>query len=186
METALTALTPYTTPKPAEASMGVIGSVVDILNPLQHIPFVSELYRAMTGDAISPAAQVAGGALFGGAIGAAGSAVSAMVTAANGGDSLLATAGQTIHDTLTPEHKAASVYAPAEATVLTPDSGQALVEMVTEGVSMSTPLPPTAPVTSGERPPFRDFRESRPLGVLNDTIETQLSAALTAKAANLL
>jgi hypothetical protein len=185
METALTALTPHATPKRPEPSEGLIGSVVDIINPLQHIPFISELYRSMTGDTISPVSQVAGGALFGGALGAASSAVSAMVTVANGGDSLLATAGETIQAAFTPEQQASSVYAPIEATALSPDRGQALVAMVSEGGHMTTPTPPT-PVTSDARPPFRDFREARPLGVTNDTIETQLSAALTAKAANLI
>ena len=44
---------------------------VDIINPLQHIPVVSTIYRGLTGDAIAPAARIAGGALFGGFIGAA-------------------------------------------------------------------------------------------------------------------
>lgn len=44
---------------------------VDVINPLQHIPIVSTIYRGLTGDAIAPAARIAGGALFGGFIGAA-------------------------------------------------------------------------------------------------------------------
>ena len=42
---------------------------VDIINPLQHIPVVSSLYRDMTGDEIDPGSRMAGGALFGGPIG---------------------------------------------------------------------------------------------------------------------
>jgi len=44
---------------------------LDIVNPLQHIPLVSTLYRSMTGDEIDPGAKIAGGTLFGGPIGAA-------------------------------------------------------------------------------------------------------------------
>ena len=44
---------------------------LDIVNPLQHIPFVSTLYREMTGDSIDPGSRIAGGTLFGGPIGAA-------------------------------------------------------------------------------------------------------------------
>jgi hypothetical protein len=186
METSLTALTPHTAPKRPEASEGFIGSIVDVINPLQHIPFVSELYRSVTGDTIAPAAQIAGGALFGGALGAASSAVSAMVTVANGGESLLATTGGKISAAFSDEQHASSVYAPAEAIALTPDRGEALTAMINEGVHMTTPTPLPAPTASGERPPFRDFREARPLGVQNDTISTQLSAALTAKAASLI
>ena len=43
--------------------------LLDVINPLQHIPFVSTLYRALTGDTIAPASRVAGGAPFGGPIG---------------------------------------------------------------------------------------------------------------------
>lgn len=45
--------------------------LVDIINPLQHIPIVGHIYRKMTGDEISPVAQFIGGALFGGPFGAA-------------------------------------------------------------------------------------------------------------------
>ncbi len=48
--------------------------VVDTVNPLQHIPFVGHLYRSITHDAITPDAQLAGGFLFGGPIGALGAA----------------------------------------------------------------------------------------------------------------
>ncbi len=47
------------------------GDVIDIVNPLQHIPLVGSLYRAVTGDEIKPSGRVLGGALFGGFAGAA-------------------------------------------------------------------------------------------------------------------
>ncbi len=43
---------------------------LDIVNPLQHIPVISTLYREMTGDQIDPGSRIAGGTLFGGPIGA--------------------------------------------------------------------------------------------------------------------
>ncbi len=43
---------------------------LDLINPLQHIPVVSTVYRAITGDTISPVARVAGGAILGGPMGA--------------------------------------------------------------------------------------------------------------------
>lgn len=42
---------------------------LDIINPLEHIPFVSELFDQFTGHTPSPAAQLVGGALLGGGIG---------------------------------------------------------------------------------------------------------------------
>jgi hypothetical protein len=44
------------------------GYILDIINPLQHIPVISIIYRSLTGDALSSAARIAGGALFGGPI----------------------------------------------------------------------------------------------------------------------
>ena len=44
------------------------GDVLDIINPLQHIPIVSTLYRAVTGDEISTGARVFGSTLLGGAV----------------------------------------------------------------------------------------------------------------------
>jgi len=45
------------------------GDLLDAVNPLQHIPVVNRVYRAITGDEISTGARLAGGALYGGPIG---------------------------------------------------------------------------------------------------------------------
>jgi hypothetical protein len=46
------------------------GDIIDIVNPLQHIPIINNIYRKISGDTIAPAMKIAGGALFGGPIGA--------------------------------------------------------------------------------------------------------------------
>jgi hypothetical protein len=45
--------------------------LVDVINPLQHIPVVSTIYRKVTGDEISSVARVIGGTVFGGPVGGA-------------------------------------------------------------------------------------------------------------------
>lgn len=60
--------------------------LLDIVNPLQHIPVVSSIYRWITGDEIAPAASVAGGALFGGPIGMAGAMAGVAVEETTGRD----------------------------------------------------------------------------------------------------
>ena len=60
--------------------------ILDTLNPLQHFPIVSTLYRAFTGDAIAPAPRVLGDALFGGPIGAATGAINAALKYLSGKD----------------------------------------------------------------------------------------------------
>ena len=52
---------------------------LDIINPLQHIPLVSTLYRKITGDEIDPASRLAGSALYGGPIGAVSSLIDVIV-----------------------------------------------------------------------------------------------------------
>jgi hypothetical protein len=47
------------------------------LNPLQHLPLVGTIYRAVTGETLVPAMRVAGGFLMGGPVGAIASAVGA-------------------------------------------------------------------------------------------------------------
>jgi len=59
---------------------------IDIINPLQHIPGVSTLYRSLTGDEISPGARMAGGTLYGGPIGFASALANTVVEETTGSD----------------------------------------------------------------------------------------------------
>lgn len=45
--------------------------VLDVINPLQHLPVVGTLYRAITGEHIGPIEKIAGDGLYGGIWGAA-------------------------------------------------------------------------------------------------------------------
>lgn len=47
------------------------GDLIDIINPLQHIPVISTVYRAITGDSIRSSSDIVGGAVYGGIMGAA-------------------------------------------------------------------------------------------------------------------
>lgn len=70
--------------------------VLDIVNPLQHIPLVNSVYRAVTGDEIKPAMQIGGGMLFGGVIGGVAAIANAALQEATGkdlGGHMLATLG---------------------------------------------------------------------------------------------
>jgi len=60
------AASPYAVTAQGDISFG---DIIDVINPLQHIPVISTIYRAVTGDEASVGAQVAGGAIFGGPIG---------------------------------------------------------------------------------------------------------------------
>lgn len=65
-------------PASARARQGVFagetptfGDLLDVVNPLQHLPVIGNLYREWTGDKIGHAARLAGGALFAGPLGLA-------------------------------------------------------------------------------------------------------------------
>ena len=54
---------------PPKESYGFF-DVIDIINPLQHVPLVNTAYRELTGDEIKGPSKIIGGGLYGGGIGA--------------------------------------------------------------------------------------------------------------------
>lgn len=60
--------------------------LLDVINPLQHIPVVNTLYQELTGDKIGVGARLAGDTLFGGAIGLVASVVNCLVEESTGDD----------------------------------------------------------------------------------------------------
>ena len=60
------------------------GDFLDIVNPLHHIPVVSTVYRAITGDEIAPGARLAGATLYGGPVGFVGAAINNAVESKSG------------------------------------------------------------------------------------------------------
>jgi hypothetical protein len=61
-------------------------SVLDIINPLQQIPVVSDIYRAVSGDTIATGSRLAGGALLGGPIGFVAALINSIVEDETGKD----------------------------------------------------------------------------------------------------
>ena len=74
--------------------------LIDVLNPLQHIPVVSTIYRHLTGDEIRDSARLVGDALYGGPIGAAAGLVDIAFKNSTGKD-----AGETVMAFLAPGDK---------------------------------------------------------------------------------
>ncbi len=78
---------------PATESGFSFADLLDIINPLQHIPIVSTIYRQITGDEIGAGARILGGALFGGVLGLVSGLANALVERETGrdiGDNVLA------------------------------------------------------------------------------------------------
>jgi len=60
--------------------------LIDVINPLQHIPLIGTLYREFTGDEIGALPRIAGSTLFFGPIGAAVSGANVVLETASGKD----------------------------------------------------------------------------------------------------
>ncbi|MFO7483487.1 hypothetical protein [Oceanibaculum nanhaiense] len=112
---------------------------LDLINPLQHIPIVSSIYRQLTGDTIRPEMQMAGAGLLGGPLGLLAAGAHAVFEAENGrgvGEEVLAQAGfggsggnriaeapaPTANETAANETAASETAAQATAKSAEPDS----------------------------------------------------------------
>ena len=62
------------------------GDIIDIINPLQHLPIIGMIYRNLTHDVMRPMSSIIGGTLFGGPIGAVASTVNVVVKDRTGMD----------------------------------------------------------------------------------------------------
>lgn len=94
---------------------------LDMINPLQHIPLVSSIYRAATGETINPVSRIAGDILYGGAIGvglasagiaAVGAVGDEVVAANNGGQSAAMMVASLFGNDDTPTTQLASATTP--------------------------------------------------------------------------
>lgn len=150
------------------------GDIVDIINPFQHIPLISNIYRDMLGDTISPAARIAGSALFFGPIGAAFAVANVALQGATGkdaGDHMVA---------LMKEHGTPAETAVADAGAVrtpdtSPDKAKAKAETIPEATMVTaaggTPapsvvaslLPPGATPIEGRSVEFKSAA-LRPIG----------------------
>lgn len=74
-----------TAQKPAEESYS-FWDVLDLINPLQHIPGVNTIYRELTGDTIKTPVQLVGATILGGPIGFAAAMVDSLIEESTGKD----------------------------------------------------------------------------------------------------
>lgn len=151
--------------------------LIDVVNPLQHVPVVSHFYRAVTGDTLSAGAQVIGGGVFGGVLGAASSATTAIIEGING-ESILDTAFG-LFEGEEGASQTYSLYAPESATALRADNGEALVSLIESGAFTHAAPVVATPVDRQEQASL-DLRQARDpvLGLTDQNKQQQLQANL--------
>jgi hypothetical protein len=57
-------------PEKGKQDEGFFHNLLDVINPLQHLPIIGTIYRAITGDKMGPIEKIAGDTLYGGMWGA--------------------------------------------------------------------------------------------------------------------
>jgi hypothetical protein len=127
--------------KKTDASDFSFDDLLDIVNPLQHIPVISTLYRAITGDQIGTPEKIAGDTLYGGVIGlfaSLGDAVFKDITGKDVGDTVLAfLTGDDAASVQTASSEKPAQVTPAES-VSTPDMSALVSALSDKGVDAST------------------------------------------------
>lgn len=129
--------------------------LLDVVNPLQHIPVVSTLYRAITGDTIKTGPKIAGDTLYGGLTGLAGSVADTIfekLTGKSVGDTVLAY----VEDMFSPDKPDTALASTATPTAL-PATALALptptLSLAPQQVAALRPAIDVAPPTSAPAPP---------------------------------
>jgi hypothetical protein len=131
--------------KESQGAEGFLGTLIDIVNPLQHIPGISTLYREATGDTMSGIANILGGGLFGGPIGAAASVVNEIISAETGGD-IGENVLQQVEAMAQPSASDPYAAAAPAMTPLTPDHGESALIIALTGTEQTSATAPEASV----------------------------------------
>lgn len=114
---------------------------LDIINPLEHIPFISTLFDQWTGHTPSPAAKLAGGAMLGG-LGFAGAVIDAIFQQQTGSGAAESMVAGLFGDDATATTQLASNDTSAT------DANPQVASLDTPGQEILPPLPADAPSPS--------------------------------------
>ncbi|MEE8515963.1 MAG: hypothetical protein V3T02_04905 [Alphaproteobacteria bacterium] len=151
--------------------------LLDFINPLQHIPVVSTIYRSLTGDEIGNAARIVGGAALGGVGGAVASLIDAGIEIATGKDigghvlGLIKDAGPTAEwqlaevtgdgiENLDYNNAPETILVAENDTTYDQDIAAARASVSAENVASVAP-PPTPPVNNAADPNGAALKESK-------------------------
>jgi hypothetical protein len=160
-----------------QKSGGSFADILEMVNPLQHLPVISHIYRAQGGGDIPAIAKIIGGGLFGGIIGAASSAAVSLVESATNEPLLDSILAITENETIDSDEIARSN--------LIPDDGLAANLLVSDAKVVEGVLNNNSQISPEKIAiELRRLRESA-VGLPAFSIEQQLSNQLIEEAVNL-
>lgn len=145
------------------------GEALDAVNPLHHIPVVSSIYRAISGDTIGLGPRLIGAAIFGGPLGFIIAGISALIEEASGAS--IADHALALFDDPTGNGE----HAPAQAIAAAPYHAEG------DASAGTLPVAPThlAAAALAEAPTARPMISEAPVATLRST-EKPPAAAPTA------
>lgn len=152
--------------------------LLDVINPLQHIPLVNDFYREETGDKIGVGARLVGGALFGGPLGLMSAAINCVMEESSGatpGGHLLALFRD--EDPTASDTRLAQASTPTPGAATTSDTvAKATGETVSAApVIASAPQAATESTVVSEATASKNSGRGRPV-VLDNLIGTEAPA----------
>jgi len=165
--------------------------LLSIVNPLQHIPVVSTIYRSLTGDTIKPFERIVGDTLYGGVWGGVSAVANVVYQEATGKDF-----GQTVLDFVKDDvlgigddgqAATASNTAPDSSSTTDNAAASATTASINPGVSTATaqpaslPSPLTTPSMSTANGPPRTLQTPNVSPSTNDAATMALMQALSNK-----
>ena len=133
--------------------------LVDMVNPLQHIPVVSTLYRAITGDKINTAPKILGDTLYGGVTGFVSSVADTIfekVTGKSVGDTVLAFAEDLFSPNTPAAAPATGVADASPATPALPSPDQLAALDTGTNLAATVPSLPSAEAPAQVQPAEQD------------------------------
>ena len=141
--------------------------LLDTINPLQHIPVVSTIYRWLTGDTPGNVARIVGDGLYGGPLGLAAGALSVAVKEETGKDPGEVALALVTGDSGGADETRVAADATPAAPAATPTAGpptQLPAQASPTPAPTATPvaaaaaLPPAVPFTADAHPPIPLFK----------------------------
>lgn len=158
--------------------------LLDVVNPLQHLPIVSTLYRHYTHDEIKPLPKIAGDALYGGWMGFVSSVADyafEKITGKDFGDTVLAMiTGDEASAPNTAIPSAAPTGKPAVAVAAAPIKPTAPMAVTTSGPAIPASSVPTK-VAAADRPPRALSGASQPIPTIDAATLDAFMTAMSSK-----
>lgn len=161
--------------------------LISIVNPLQHIPVVSTIYRSLTGDTIKPFERIVGDTLYGGMWGGLSAVANVVYQDITGKDF-----GQTVLDTALSlvngdddDAKPDAANSTQDSPPMTDTTGTATAASVNPSVSTATAqpasLPAPTPTTSIANGPPQTLQSPMPSTAPSDAASIALMRAMSNK-----